>query len=101
MKSPQEIDVTGPTPLMGKLKQAEQEVIAAAMVKAAQKKNVWDKIRVEEISGYLNSNPVYQLNPRSCAVALSEMKDDGLIIVEQDSQGLYMKVTEKLINLVA
>lgn len=102
MKQPLDIkNVDVSIPFVGKLGSQKKETMAAAIIKAAQEKNAWEKIRPDRIKDILPNYTAYKLNPQGCWDAFHEMDKDGLIKIGKDKDGAYVEVTEKLINLVA
>lgn len=100
MKLPKDINADNSIPFVGKLGSQKREVMLAAFIKAAQVKNVWEKIRPAQVMDILPNYTAYKLNPQGCWNEFHEMRKEGLIIVGKDNDGAFVEVTEQVINLV-
>ena len=102
MKSPMEIPLMSwPIPLIGSpLRSAKREAMVGAIVWVARKKGEWGKIRVQELIEPLGEIPAYTLFPQECWNAFHEMVAEGLLVKDEDEEGDFVEVTEKLVNLL-
>lgn len=101
MKSPREISLVDRMPLIGSpLRNAERETIVGAIVKVAQEKNEWGRIRSQQLVEPLEGMTIHKLFPQKCWNAFHQMVEEGLLIRGKDDEGEYVEATEKLIDLL-